>query len=154
MTRSSSSPTTYAQGLITYRSSANGRSSVHAPPRRSRRSSTSTLRPARARYAAAVRPLWPPPITIASQSRLASSAIGSGRPTSPSLAAISFIVPLLLPVSRGHLLSGAQRLPIATGDHHVEGVHVGLLGRIASGHIPPGAHSLPGQLAYVPVLAI
>src|SRR5215210_4919849 len=33
---------------------------------RSRRSSTSTLRPARARYAAHTRPLCPPPITITS----------------------------------------------------------------------------------------
>src|SRR3954468_23345365 len=32
----------------------------------SRRSSTSTCRPARARYAAATRPLWPAPTTIAS----------------------------------------------------------------------------------------
>ena len=37
-----------------------------APPTTWRRSSTSTFRPARARYAAAVRPLWPPPMTIAS----------------------------------------------------------------------------------------
>src|SRR5262245_55695469 len=37
-----------------------------APPTRWRRSRTSTLRPARARYAAAVKPLWPPPMTTAS----------------------------------------------------------------------------------------
>src|SRR5689334_15518681 len=37
-----------------------------APPSTWRRSRTSTLRPPRARYAAQVRPLWPPPITIAS----------------------------------------------------------------------------------------
>ena len=41
MTSGCSSPTRYAHGLITKRSSANGRSSVHAPPSRSRRSSTS-----------------------------------------------------------------------------------------------------------------
>ena len=35
-----------------------------APPRTWRRSRTSTLRPARARYAAAVSPLCPPPITM------------------------------------------------------------------------------------------
>ena len=45
----SSRPTTYAHGLMTKRSSANGRSSVHAPPSWSRRSSTSTPLPARAR---------------------------------------------------------------------------------------------------------
>ena len=37
-----------------------------APPTTCRRSSTSTLRPARARYAAATSPLWPAPITMAS----------------------------------------------------------------------------------------
>src|SRR5688500_7819566 len=37
-----------------------------APPRTCRRSSTSTFRPARARYAAVVSPLWPPPMMIAS----------------------------------------------------------------------------------------
>src|SRR5262245_65580774 len=37
-----------------------------APPTRWRRSRTSTLRPARATYAAAVEPLWPPPMTTAS----------------------------------------------------------------------------------------
>src|SRR6476661_6853467 len=37
-----------------------------APPRTCRRSSTSTFRPARARYAALTRPLWPPPITMTS----------------------------------------------------------------------------------------
>ncbi len=44
-----------------------GVSSVHAPPSRSRASSTSTDRPARARYAAQVSPLWPPPTTTTSQ---------------------------------------------------------------------------------------
>src|SRR6266705_1901873 len=39
---------------------------THAPPSTCRRSSTSTRLPARARYAAVTRPLWPPPITIAS----------------------------------------------------------------------------------------
>src|SRR6478672_5672315 len=37
-----------------------------APPTRGRRSSTTTRLPARARYAAATRPLWPPPTTMAS----------------------------------------------------------------------------------------
>ena len=37
-----------------------------APPSTCRRSRTSTFFPALERYAAAVRPLWPPPITIAS----------------------------------------------------------------------------------------
>src|SRR5687768_9384126 len=37
-----------------------------APPSTWRRSRTSTLRPARARYAAAVRPLWPPPMITTS----------------------------------------------------------------------------------------
>src|ERR1700677_2684049 len=42
-------------------------SSVTAqPPTNPRRSSTRTLRPARARYAAATSPLWPPPTTTAS----------------------------------------------------------------------------------------
>src|SRR6266581_4045642 len=40
-----------------------------APPRTWRRSRTSTRLPARARYAAVVRPLWPPPITMASYCR-------------------------------------------------------------------------------------
>src|SRR5438270_5535154 len=39
---------------------------TEAPPTSSRRSSTTTLRPARARYAAHTSPLWPPPTTIAS----------------------------------------------------------------------------------------
>ena len=37
-----------------------------APPTSGRRSSTTTFRPARARYAAATRPLCPPPMMIAS----------------------------------------------------------------------------------------
>src|SRR5437588_1199077 len=37
-----------------------------APPSTCRRSSTSTRLPARARYAALTRPLWPPPMTIQS----------------------------------------------------------------------------------------
>src|SRR5437667_594494 len=40
-----------------------------APPRTCRRSRTSTFLPAWARYAAVVRPLWPPPITMASYAR-------------------------------------------------------------------------------------
>ena len=45
-----------------------GRSSsvIAAPPTRCRCSSTSVRRPACARYAAFVRPLWPPPMTITS----------------------------------------------------------------------------------------
>ncbi len=39
---------------------------TQAPPRMSRRSTTQTRSPARARYAPAVSPLWPPPTTIAS----------------------------------------------------------------------------------------
>src|ERR1035438_4937350 len=66
MTRWWRRPTRYAHGLTTNPGSANGCSIVHAPPRRSRASRTSTLRPARARYAAAVRPLCPAPTTIAS----------------------------------------------------------------------------------------
>src|SRR5262245_26854120 len=42
-----------------------------APPSTCRRSSTSTFRPARARYAAAVSPLCPPPMTMASYFTLA-----------------------------------------------------------------------------------
>ena len=37
-----------------------------APPSTYRRSSTSTRLPARARYAAFTRPLWPPPMTMTS----------------------------------------------------------------------------------------
>src|SRR2546428_894677 len=40
-----------------------------APPRTCRRSRTTTFLPAWARYAAVVRPLWPPPITMASYAR-------------------------------------------------------------------------------------
>ncbi len=45
-----------------------GRSSsvIAAPPTRCRCSSTSVRRPDLARYAALVRPLWPPPTTMAS----------------------------------------------------------------------------------------
>ena len=39
---------------------------TQAPPTISRRSSTSVRRPARARYADAVNPLWPAPTTMAS----------------------------------------------------------------------------------------
>ena len=37
-----------------------------APPSTSRRSRTTTRMPARARYAAVTRPLWPPPMMMAS----------------------------------------------------------------------------------------
>src|SRR5579883_2829510 len=56
--------TTYAHGDIV--KPGNGSSSVQAPPTRSRCSSTSTFLPARAKYPAATRPLWPAPIMIAS----------------------------------------------------------------------------------------
>src|SRR5215471_15011807 len=59
-----SSDTTYEQ--TENLKPGNTSSVTAAPPSTWRRSSTSTLRPARARYAAAVRPLWPPPMTIAS----------------------------------------------------------------------------------------
>src|SRR5436305_14517159 len=58
------SETTYEQ--TEKRKPGNTSSVTAAPPRTCRRSSTSTLRPARARYAAAVSPLCPPPMTIAS----------------------------------------------------------------------------------------
>src|SRR5688500_99527 len=48
------------------RKPGNTSSVIAAPPTRSRRSSTSTFLPARARYAAHTRPLCPPPITITS----------------------------------------------------------------------------------------
>src|SRR6266849_7208833 len=44
----------------------NTSSVTHAPPSTCRRSSTSTRLPARARYAALTRPLWPPPMTMTS----------------------------------------------------------------------------------------
>src|SRR3954469_1658768 len=46
-----------------------GRSETAAPPTWSRRSSTSTERPARASSAAATSPLWPPPMTTTSYTR-------------------------------------------------------------------------------------
>src|SRR5262245_28928062 len=65
-----------------------------APPRTCRRSSTSTLRPARARYAAAVRPLWPPPITMTSYSPAGtggnSSAYNRGVPIGTAFHARTF----------------------------------------------------------------
>src|SRR5437660_10326646 len=58
------SDTTYEQ---TENLNPGNTSSVQAaPPRMCRRSSTRTLRPAFARYAAVVRPLWPPPMTMTS----------------------------------------------------------------------------------------
>src|SRR6185503_3344601 len=42
---------------------------TQAPPTTSRRSKHSTANPARARYAAATRPLWPAPITATSSTR-------------------------------------------------------------------------------------
>src|SRR5688500_7565110 len=55
------------------RKPGNTSSVIAAPPTCSRRSSTSTLRPARARYAAQTRPLCPPPMMMAS--RLATLAL-------------------------------------------------------------------------------
>src|SRR4051794_37535623 len=52
---------------------AHGRSETAAPPTWSRRSRTSTERPARARIAAATRPLWPPPMITRSNSGFALS---------------------------------------------------------------------------------
>src|SRR3954465_15711270 len=46
-----------------------GCSETAAPPTWSRRSSTSTERPARASSAAATSPLWPPPMTMTSYTR-------------------------------------------------------------------------------------
>ena len=59
-----SSETTYEQ--TEKRKPGKTSSVTAAPPSTWRRSSTSTFRPARARYAAFTRPLWPPPTTIAS----------------------------------------------------------------------------------------
>ena len=60
-----------ADDLTTYEKTENlkpGKTSsvTAAPPTRGRRSSTSTLRPARARYAAATSALWPAPTSTAS----------------------------------------------------------------------------------------
>ena len=68
--------------------SGNGSSIVHAPPTRSRVSSTSTRFPARARYAAHARPLCPAPTTTTSHDRAASSRTGAGNPTFPRTAAV------------------------------------------------------------------
>jgi hypothetical protein len=51
-----------------------------------------SLEGAGAAEAAAVKPLWPSPTTIASQSRPASAASGSGRPTLPSTALMSTLL--------------------------------------------------------------
>src|SRR5258708_34747736 len=59
-----SSDTTYEQ--TEYLNPGYTSSVTAAPPRTGRRSSTRTFRPARARYAAWGRPLWPPPMTRAS----------------------------------------------------------------------------------------
>ena len=59
-----SSETTYEQ--TEYLKPGKISSVTAAPPSTCRRSTTSTLRPALARYAALTRPLWPPPITITS----------------------------------------------------------------------------------------
>src|SRR5215469_1424795 len=56
------------ESLVTLNSGASGHgdSVVAAPPVLCRLSSTTVLAPARARYAAATRPLCPPPMTMAS----------------------------------------------------------------------------------------
>ena len=54
---------------VTLKSGPHGISVTAAPPVVSRASSTTVRSPARARYAAATRPLWPPPTTIASVPR-------------------------------------------------------------------------------------
>src|SRR6266511_2301358 len=59
-----SSESVYAPGEA--RTPGHSSSVTHAPPTMSRRSKTSTSSPARARYAAATRPLWPAPMTTAS----------------------------------------------------------------------------------------
>ena len=59
-----SSDTTYEATLN--RNPGKTSSVTAAPPTRCRRSRTRASRPARARYAAAVRPLWPPPTMTAS----------------------------------------------------------------------------------------
>src|SRR6266516_1319887 len=46
---------------------------THAPPTIARRSRTRIFRPALARYAAATRPLWPPPTMIAAHSAATAS---------------------------------------------------------------------------------
>src|SRR3954454_16950271 len=67
MMRSRSSDSVYAPGDA--RTPGHSSSVTHAPPTISRRSKTSTDRPARARYAAATSPLWPAPTTTASGTR-------------------------------------------------------------------------------------
>ena len=64
---------------------------VQAPPTRVRLSSTSTRFPARARYAAQARPLWPAPTITTSQRREANSRTGAGNPISPRTAAVGEI---------------------------------------------------------------
>src|SRR6266852_1332864 len=64
---------------------------VQAPPTRLRLSSTSTSLPARARYVAQAKPLWPAPTTTISQRRAANSRTGAGNPISPRTAAVGEI---------------------------------------------------------------
>src|SRR6185437_7445931 len=75
------------------RTPGNGSSVVHAPPTRSRLSSTSTRCPARARYAAHANPLCPAPTIIASHRRAASSRTGAGNPIFPSTSAVGEDMP-------------------------------------------------------------
>src|SRR3954452_21319622 len=67
MIRPRKSDSVYAPGEA--RTPGHSSSVTHAPPTISRRSKTSTDSPARAKYAAATRPLWPGPTTTASGTR-------------------------------------------------------------------------------------
>src|ERR1700691_3573535 len=87
-----------------------GSSMVQAPPTRARLSSTSTRLPARARYTAQARPLWPAPTTTTSQRREANSRTGAANPVSPRTAAVGEITAVLSTVVRQ---VGKQ-----TTDHH------------------------------------
>src|SRR4051794_14867113 len=62
-----SSDNVYAPGDA--RTPGHSSSVTQAPPTMSRRSKHSTVSPARARYAAATRPLWPAPMTATSSTR-------------------------------------------------------------------------------------
>src|SRR6266851_10065496 len=73
---------------------------VQAPPTRVRASSTSTRFPARARYAAQARPLWPAPAITTSQRREAKSRTGAGNPISPRTAAVGEITFLVSTTER------------------------------------------------------
>ena len=78
---------------------------IAAPPKIGRRSSTSVFRPAFARYAAFVRPLWPPPTTIASQVR--SSCVETVR--------VGFVPLAFAPLDLAPLLFAMVRPSFAAG---------------------------------------